>query len=435
MLQAPKSFEEVFEEYLQDLPLDYREMAIEFKAFVKPRKVKNPTDLLLLVFIFCGADKALRDVAGNFTLLRERISDTAVQKRLQACVPWVKALLKKMWPGIEKVPFDKLRAPQNALRLIVIDGSSVSVPGANGTSYRLHLAINLFDLSFIHVEVTDKSVGESLALYPLTKGDVVLLDRGYNHPQVILEHHARDVQVILRLNPYSMPLFETDGETRLNLYEILKKAKNHEFCIPVQLIKNGKSVPAYVHARRLPEDKISEARRKCKARAKNKKPKKETLLYAEWVLIFTTVEPEILDTETICTLYGLRWQVELVIKRLKSLLDIDKLRAKEKSLLNDIWLYGKLLFATLLTKRSDKLFGTDNLDIEQQRTITPWRIWKMLKDEAVTKIIGALFWKPEQIQAALVVMKERPRKRKLKTLPLSIAQLASIFANENMGLL
>lgn len=77
MLQAPKSFEEVFEEYFQDLPLDYREMAIEFKAFVKPRKVKNPTDLLLLVFIFSGADKALRDVAGNFTLLRERISDTA----------------------------------------------------------------------------------------------------------------------------------------------------------------------------------------------------------------------------------------------------------------------------------------------------------------------------------------------------------------------
>ena len=427
MLQAPKSFDEVFEEYLQDLPLDYREMAIEFKAFVKPRKIKNPTDLLLLVFIFCGADKALRDVAGNFTLLRERISDTAVQKRLQACVPWVKALLQKLWPGIDKV--------QNALRLIVIDGSSVSVPGANGTSYRLHLAINLFDLSFIHVEVTDpstgsghrKSVGESLSLYPLTKGDVVLLDRGYNHPRVILNHHDKDVQVILRLNPYSMPLFEADGETKLNLYDTLKKAKSHELCIPVQLIKNGKVVAAYVHARRLPEDKIPEARRKCKARAKNKQPKEETLLYAEWVLIFTTVEPVVLDTETICSLYGLRWQVELVIKRLKSLLDIDKLRAKEKSLLNDIWLYGKLLFATLISKRADKVFGMDNLEVERHRQITPWRIWKILKDEAITKIIGVLFWKPEQFQAALIVMRERPRKRKLKTLPLSMSQLEALF--------
>ncbi len=51
----------------------------------------------------------------------------------------------------------------------------------------------------------------------------------------------------------------------------------------------------------------------------------------------------------------------------------------------------------------------------------------MLKDEAITKIIGALFWKPEQFQAAVIVMKERPHKRKLKTLPLSIAQLERVF--------
>jgi len=76
----------------------------------------------------------------------------------------------------------------------------------------------------------------------------------------------------------------------------------------------------------------------------------------------------------------------------------------------------------------------ETLDSEKQRTITPWRIWNMLKDEAITKIIGALFWKPEQFQAAVIVMKERPRKRKLKTLPLSIAQLERVFSNKNMVL-
>jgi len=48
MLQAPQSYDEVFKEYLQDLPEDYREMAIQCKAFTKPRKIRNPTDLLLL---------------------------------------------------------------------------------------------------------------------------------------------------------------------------------------------------------------------------------------------------------------------------------------------------------------------------------------------------------------------------------------------------
>jgi hypothetical protein len=35
------------------------------------------------------------------------------------------------------------------------------------------------------------------------------------------------------------------------------------------------------------------------------------------------VPVDILDTDTIMELYSLRWQVELFIKRLKSLLDID----------------------------------------------------------------------------------------------------------------
>jgi IS4 transposase len=40
----------------------------------------------------------------------------------------------------------------------------------------------------------------------------------------------------------------------------------------------------------------------------------------------TTVPPDVLDTNTVMALYKLRWQVELFIKRLKSILDIDKLR-------------------------------------------------------------------------------------------------------------
>ena len=40
---------------------------------------------------------------------------------------------------------------------------------------------------------------------------------------------------------------------------------------------------------------------------------------------------------------GRRWQVELAIKRLKSLLNIDQLRAKKNSALADLYLHGKLL--------------------------------------------------------------------------------------------
>ena len=36
-------------------------------------------------------DQVLGETAGNFTLLEEWIRDTAIQKRLKGCVPWVKA--------------------------------------------------------------------------------------------------------------------------------------------------------------------------------------------------------------------------------------------------------------------------------------------------------------------------------------------------------
>lgn len=38
------------------------------------------------------------------------------------------------------------------LRFVVIDGSSVQVPGATGISYRLHIAIDLIKLELLQVD-------------------------------------------------------------------------------------------------------------------------------------------------------------------------------------------------------------------------------------------------------------------------------------------
>jgi hypothetical protein len=78
------------------MPEDFQDLAIEFKAFARSRKIKIPEQLMQVAMNYCGIDAVLRETAGNFTLLEERISDTAIHKRLTACVPWVKALLSRM---------------------------------------------------------------------------------------------------------------------------------------------------------------------------------------------------------------------------------------------------------------------------------------------------------------------------------------------------
>jgi len=87
-----------FESFLQELPEDYQELALEFKAFCRSRKIKTPEQLMQVVMCYCGIDAVLRETAGNFTLLEERISDTALHKRLKACVPWVKAHTRQLKP-------------------------------------------------------------------------------------------------------------------------------------------------------------------------------------------------------------------------------------------------------------------------------------------------------------------------------------------------
>src|SRR5512135_807046 len=82
-----------FEALWQDLPLELVDSAREFRAFRRARKIKTPQELLRLVLLYCGLDQALRTVAGNLTLLGERLTDSSVKARLQAWEPWVKALL------------------------------------------------------------------------------------------------------------------------------------------------------------------------------------------------------------------------------------------------------------------------------------------------------------------------------------------------------
>ena len=117
----------LFEDLWQDLPPETVQMAREFKAFTRARKIKTPVQLLRVVLLYCGLDKSLREVAGHVTLLVERITDTAVAERLATCRPWVRALRAHM------LPRPNLAALSGPHRFLVIDASGIQAPGARGT--------------------------------------------------------------------------------------------------------------------------------------------------------------------------------------------------------------------------------------------------------------------------------------------------------------
>ena len=221
-----------FDSFLQELPADYHERAIEFKAFTRSRKIKTPAHLMQVVMCYCGLDEVLREVAGNFTLLAEQISDTAIHHRLKACVPWVKALLTGMMGEAVKPLLE------GRLRILVADGSTVQGPGASGIQYRLHIAIDLVRLHLVHVVVTDEHTAESLTHYPLQDGDVAMTDRGYNQVAMWMEIADRGVGLIVRYNPHGLHFHDAAGKI-IDLERQLKEATAPAVCVPAQ-VRNQK---------------------------------------------------------------------------------------------------------------------------------------------------------------------------------------------------
>ena len=296
MKLSTESAKIAFEEFLKELPSDHVEMAYEFKAFSRGRKVKTPAHLLKVAMLYCGLDQALRTCAGSFTLQDERITDTSIHKRLRACGPWLKALLQAMLPSAGTA--------LTSGRLLVVDATSLQGPGSEGTDYRVHLALDLVNLALHEMQATGAGGAESLARYAWQAGDIAMTDRGYNHPRVILELGECQVRVIVRLVPTSMPMhlrqegdpFDPASE-RLNMAEYLMGEVGDTVTVPIWLRSGTLSGQGWVHAARLPPEAAEAARRRCRHAAKRQgwTPSRDALYLAGWVMVFTTIPPDELD--------------------------------------------------------------------------------------------------------------------------------------------
>jgi hypothetical protein len=403
----------LFEELLQDLPSETVQMARTFKAFVRAKKVKTPAQLLRVVFLYCGLDKSLREVAGTFTALYASITDQAVAERLRACGPWVQALLRQMFPmaTVESLPAGR--------RFVVLDASSIQAPGATGTDHRLHIAMDLVSLQFLEVLVSDVHTGETLKHFTFAPGDIAVADRGYAQCQGMSAALQQGADLIVRLHPFSVVLGDATGAP-LELCAALKRQRmetRRPLVVTLRATGGQHEVRGWVHAYRLNVEQTNRARHNCRQGHKKGTPSAESLLLAGWVLVFTTLAPAVLSAQTIMALYRCRWQVEIAIKRWKSVLDVDALRAKAHSPLGEVWLHGKLLYALMLERRMRRQLGDSWGRLDRERVGTWWRVWGMLKDEIAPLITGALFWKEDAWAACLKVLVERPRRRTLQRLP------------------
>jgi hypothetical protein len=432
MQRCVSQVETEFKQFLHALPADWAGLRRDLGALTYAGKIRSPQELLRALFLYGGPDQSLREVAGTLTLHAERITDQAVWKRLQRCAPFLKALVPRM------LPLDALPMVPPHLRFLACDGTTGQRPGATSSEYRLHLVINLVTLGLHEIQGTETQTGESLKQYHFQPGDGMVGDQGYCSYAGILDPVCQQpADVLGRWNPQRALYDPQDPNRALDFCPALKTpAPGTVVSRPVVLkyaetskTKDPRALHGTLHVDRMQEKEAQAARKKVtrKHQKKQRKLSIKTLFLRQFVCVFTSLSPTVLCGETALALYRCRWQIALAIKRMKSLIHIDKLRTKQRSKLAEVYLYSKIRYQLIVEHAMRTTFGHTWGSLDQERQGTWWRCYKLLKARLDATLIAQWAWKAVQVHACFSVMMERPRKRKLQCLPRRIIELQQRF--------
>ena len=360
--QAPGS--EDWDLLLSFFPDNWEDLAAETGALKGLRKDKSPENLLRTLLIHLGCGHSLRE-----TVLRARqagladLSDVALLKRLRKSRDWLYALCGELFRE-----HGMAVSSEGGFQVRAFDAATVQEPGRTGSLWRVHYSVNLPSLGCDFFKLTaakGAGSGESFTQFPIRPGDCVLADRGYSTAVGIQHVVAAGGHVTVRVNTGSLVL---QSATTGRPFDLLASVEGLQRPGPVgvwpacAVPRTGPPVPGRICALRKTDEAIEAAHRKLRRQASRKcrQLQPETLRFACYVILFTTYPPERFPAAEVLEWYRLRWQVELVFQRFKSLAQLGHLPKSDDESAK-AWLYGKLLVALLVEKL-----------VRHALTVSPW---------------------------------------------------------------
>ncbi len=353
--------QENWQTLLSLFPPHWRERAGESGAVERRRGFSSTEALLRTLLLHIANGFSLRETVVQAKLAHlANVSDVALLKRLRNSEEWLRRLCVDLLQenGIALATQAGLR------RLRIVDGTIVKEPGKTGSQWRILYSLQLPALScdFFEISATEgEGTGESFRRLPIEAQELVLGDAGYWSTAGIEFVRSRKADVLVRVNPQSFLAYGPQGR-RVALLSRLRAIRQPGEIGEWKVVLRGAnaSVEGRVCAIRKSEHGIQQAHRRLQRKASKKQTtlKPETLEYAKYVIVFTTLAAESAGEVLEC--YRLRWQIELAFKRMKTLAQLGHL-PKHDDRSARAWLYGKLLVALLTQKL-----------IRVGRDISPW---------------------------------------------------------------
>jgi hypothetical protein len=319
-------------------------------AFTRAREIKDAEPLLRLALAYGGLGMSLRETcawaeAGEIASLR----DPSLLNRLCKAAPWLGDIVAALIAEQANGPAGRWAG----YRLRALDGTSICQPGADRTTWRLHVGYDLATGQVDQLELTDLHGAENLQRLAYRAGDVVLADRYYARPRDLRPVIDAGADFIVRTGWNSLRLLQPNGEP-FDLFAALAAQAEQEGEVQVRIYEGVSEVTPLeplilrlVIRRKDPEQTQAEQKRLLKdAKKRGKQPDPRSLEAAKYILLLTSLPATVFPPSDILALYRFRWQIELAFKRFKSLAGLDQLPAKNPGLAR-AWIYARLIVAII----------------------------------------------------------------------------------------
>lgn len=328
---------------------DLEETARARGAFIRPREVKSAEDLLRLALAYGGCGMSLRETCAWAEASGiASLADPSLLERLANAAPWLGDLVTALIAEQATIPAGRWAG----YRLRALDATSICQPGADGTTWRLHVGYDLATNQVDQLQLTNARGAENLQRLTYAPGDIALADRCYARPRdlrPVIDHGA---DFIVRTGWNSLRLLQPDGAP-FDLFATLAAQAEQQGEVPVRIYEGANVTPAQplilrlVIRRKDPHQaQVEQERLLKKAKKHGKKPDPRTLEAAKYILLLTSLPAEVFSTDDVLTLYRFRWQIELAFKRMKSLAGLGDLPAKNPDLAQ-AWIYARLIVVLL----------------------------------------------------------------------------------------
>jgi lambda repressor-like predicted transcriptional regulator len=342
-----ENWSELVGRILGDLDLD--KLAFSTRALRRRRGVPDARALLRLALARGPGGLSLRETAAWAHLARVAdLTDASLNDRLHQSCEFLEAIVASMLQA--KTPGSCFRWPGRVLRMA--DGSCVSKPGSKGTDWRVHAVYDLGAGGFSHFELTDKHGAEALDRGAAVPGEIRISDHNYSNAKGLRRYvesvgKAGAADYLVRLRWSSLRMRDADGK-KFDLADHLQNMPEDKQIDDLVVSIEGAGAPmsTRIVILRKPEEAARAARERLQreARKKGKTLDPRSMLAAEFMMLATSLDAQTYPAHEIFAMYRLRWQIELAFKRLKSLLNLDRLPARTDKGARS-WIYAHLILA------------------------------------------------------------------------------------------